>query len=91
MLASYYCIRQVWRPMIHLIFVCGHTTRVSDTANASPRCTDCGCIQVSRVIPSRLPRFTGTVTGPVSDYKALEPGTVNVAPAGSLNIKERSK
>ena len=83
--------RSLARQMIDVLFVCGHRVRIGETANASPRCTDCGCIQVSRVIPSRLPRFRGTCTGPMSDYKALEPGTVDVAPSGPLKLKERSE
>ena len=76
--------------MIAIRFKCGHTTMISDRVSASPVCA-CGEHTVTMVDPRRMPRFTGTVTGPCSNYKALEPGTVNVAPAGSLTIKERSK
>ena len=71
--------------MVTVIFTCGHTAQISDKASASPRCR-CGCAQVARAIPSRLPRFTGTVTGPLAEFKALDPGVVNVASAGPLKL-----
>lgn len=71
---------------IRIEFTCGHTTSVGDRVTASPRC-DCGETQVRRAVPSRLPRFTGTCTGPLSDFQALDPGVVDVAPGGPLKLK----
>ena len=73
---------------IQLVFTCGHTAQIGDRADSSPRCAACGCVQVARAISSRLPRFTGTCTGPLAEFKALDPGVVNVAPGGPLTIKE---
>lgn len=75
--------------MIAVRFKCGHAAMVGDNVSVSPVCA-CGERQITMVNPRRMPRFTGTVTGPVSEYKALEPGTVNVAPGGPL-ILERSE
>lgn len=76
--------------MIAIRFKCGHTIMIGDKTDVSPVC-DCGERQITMVDPRRMPRFTGTVTGPMSEFKALEPGTVNVAPGGTLKIKERSE
>ena len=54
---------------------------------AVPTCP-CGERQIIGVTPSRPPRFTGTCTGPYATTTALEPGVVNVAPAGPLVCKE---
>lgn len=74
--------------MISFTFACGHRAEFSDQMQVSPRCS-CGEIQIVAVVPSRMPRFTGTVSGPYAEYKALDPGVVNVAPAGPLTIKEK--
>lgn len=74
--------------MISVQFQCGHVTDVSDKAGSAPRCSMCGTTQIVRVIPKRMPRFVGTVQGPLAEYKALDPGVVNVATAGPLPIKE---
>ena len=74
--------------MVTVIFVCGHSVQLGDKAGASPRC-GCGCATVARTMPSRPPRFTGTCTGPYADFKALEPGVVNVAPGGALTLKKQ--
>lgn len=75
--------------MIRVDFACGHSLAIGDSANAAPRCAACGEVQVRRVTTSRPPRFTGTVTGPYADFKGLDPGVVNVAPAGPLRLKEQ--
>jgi hypothetical protein len=75
--------------MIAIRFACGHTLMIGDKAGASPVCA-CGERQVTMVDPRRMPRFTGTVTGPMAEFKALEPGTVNAAPGGALKLKDRS-
>jgi hypothetical protein len=74
--------------MIGIRYVCGHTATISETVNASPVCA-CGERRIAMVDPRRMPRFTGTVTGPVSEYQALEPGTANLAPGGPLKLKDR--
>lgn len=74
--------------MIDIRYTCGHTATMSDMAAAAPVCS-CGERQIVMVHPRRLPRFVGTVTGPYAEFKALDPGTVNVAPGGSLKIKEQ--
>lgn len=76
--------------MIAIRFACGHAGLISETVHTSPVCA-CGERTIVMVDPRRMPKFTGTVSGPVAEYKALEPGTVNVAPGGSLKIKERIK
>lgn len=75
---------------VQVLFTCGHGAKLGDTINASPRCVTCGCAEVARSVPSRLPRFTGTCTGPLAEFKALEPGVVNVASAGPLRLKEQA-
>lgn len=69
--------------MIHIWYACGHEGRLSESLMATPIC-HCGEKQIARVVPSRPPRFVGTVTGPHAEYKALDPGVVNVAPGGPL-------
>lgn len=76
--------------MIEIRWKCGHVAQVSDKTAAAPMC-QCGERQIVAVIPKRQPRFVGTVLGPCSEYKALEPGTVNVAPSGPLKLTERSE
>ena len=69
--------------MIQIQFACGHDGAISESAMARPVC-HCGNTQIAVVKTSRPPRFTGTCTGPHAEYKALDPGVVNVAPAGPL-------
>ena len=76
--------------MIEIRWKCGHVATVSDKTAAAPMCA-CGEQQIVAVFPKRQPRFVGTVLGPCSEYKALEAGTVNVAPSGPLKLKERSE
>ena len=75
--------------MIAIGFKCGHSLSVSDQVNISPVC-HCGETQITSVRPSRMPRFTGTVTGPMAEYKALDPGVVDVTTAGPMRLKEQS-
>lgn len=75
---------------INITFACGHSDTFSEQMQVSPRC-QCGEIQIIRVIPSRMPRFTGTVSGPFATYSRLEPGVVDVAPAGPLRIQEHGE
>lgn len=77
--------------MIEVRFLCDHTLAMGDKVDASPRCPVCGETKVRSVKPNRLPRFTGTVTGPMAEFKGLEPGVVNVATAGPLRLREESK
>lgn len=74
--------------MIHITYVCGHTTTIGETVNGSPVCA-CGERRIAMVDPRRMPRFTGTVTGPCAEFKALDAGTVDVAPGGPLTLKDR--
>lgn len=69
--------------MIQIQFACGHDGTISESAMARPVC-HCGNAQIVTVRPSRPPRFTGTCTGPHAEYRALDPGVVNVAPSGPL-------
>jgi len=74
---------------IRLVFKCQHSVVIGDGLTAAaPVCGVCGETQVVRTIPTRLPSFTGTVRGPCATYTSLEPGIVNVAPAGPLTLKE---
>ena len=72
--------------MITVSFACGHDLQVKESATWTPVC-HCGSNQVTGV-KARSPHFVGTVTGPYAEYKALAPGVVNVAPGGSLSIKQ---
>lgn len=72
--------------MITVTFKCGHSAEFKESISLSPVC-ECGERQVTRVIPRRMPVFRGTVRGPVSEYKALDPTTVDLAPGGSLKLK----
>lgn len=67
-------------------FACGHTTEIGDNPSAAPTCA-CGERQISRVT-ARAPRFIGACSGPYSEFKNLEPVTVNLAPGGPLSLKE---
>ena len=52
---------------------CGHTTALDLAKGQRPTaCTLCGHTQRTRVIADP-PRFTGTVRGPLAEFKALEP------------------
>lgn len=73
--------------MIRVDFACGHSLAIGDRVDAPPRCSVCGETQVRRAMPDRMPRFTGTVTGPYAQFSALEPGIVDVAPGGPLRLK----
>ena len=76
--------------MIEIRYRCGHVQQVPDTVSASPRC-HCGEMQIVYAKPNRPPRFSGVAVGPYADFKAMEPAVVNVATAGPLRLKERSK
>lgn len=71
---------------ITVTFACGHSVSVSESGDWRAVCGACGDNRVSRV-KARAPRFVGTVSGPYCETKGLEPGMVNVAPGGSLNLK----
>lgn len=72
--------------MIALRFICGHAGSISETATTRPVC-QCGETRVARV-KARAPRFTGTCTGPYAEYRAVEPGGIDVTTAGPLTLKE---
>lgn len=74
--------------MIRVRFDCGHEVEVNEQVNAFPVCAVCGAIRITRVDPRRLPRFVGTCQGPLAEERPMTPGTVNVAPAGPLRLKE---
>jgi len=74
---------------IRLVFKCQHSVVIGDGLTAAaPVCVVCGETQIVRTIPTRMPSFTGTVRGPFATTTNLEPGVVNVAPAGPLMLKE---
>lgn len=75
--------------MIAVTFECGIRSEYSDQMQISPRCSHCGTTKIASVRTSRPPRFTGVASGPLCEYKPLEPGVVDVAPAGPLRIKEQ--
>lgn len=72
--------------MIAVRFDCGHEAQISETATQAPQC-HCGSTRVVYV-KARAPRFTGACTGPYAEYKALEPGSVDLTTAGPLTLKE---
>lgn len=74
--------------LITLRFACGHTTTVTATATSAPLCVVCGESRVQSV-QTPPPRFTGACRGPYAETTAVEPGIVNVAPAGPLRLKEQ--
>ena len=74
---------------ISIRFACNHESALSDSFMTSPVC-HCGERQITYVRPSRPPRFTGACTGPYATYTRLEPGVVDVAPSGPLQIKKES-
>ena len=67
-------------------FDCGHEGHISETATTAPQC-HCGAKRVVHV-KARAPRFTGACTGPYAEYKAMEPGNVDLTTAGPLKLKE---
>ena len=75
--------------MITVKFACGHSISVAENAAWQPKCETCHELRVSRVY-ARAPRFVGTVSGPYAQTKGLAPGTVNVAPGGSLTLKQEN-
>lgn len=75
--------------MIKIRFSCGHEGQLSDSIQTTPVCP-CGERQIAFVQPSRPPRFVGTCSGPYAEFKALDPGIVNVAPSGPLKLKDPS-
>ena len=74
---------------ISIRFACGHESALSDSFMTSPVC-QCGERQITYVRPSRAPRFTGTCSGPFATMTPMEPGVVDVAPAGPLSLKKES-
>lgn len=73
---------------IKIVFGCGRSDSYSEQMQVSPSCPCGGHCHIVRVVPSRMPRFTGTCSGPYADFKALEPGVVDVTTAGPLTVKE---
>ena len=71
--------------MISVTFACGHKGSVGMNVASAPTCP-CGETRIVRT-QARAPRFVGACSGPYCETKALEPGTVNVAPGGSLKLK----
>ena len=74
---------------ITIRYRCGHEGQLSDTIPGSPVC-HCGETQITYVRPQRMPRFTGSCTGPYATFTRLDPGVVDVAPAGPLRLKEQT-
>lgn len=68
-------------------FACGHEATVGVNVDTAPICP-CGERQIVRT-KARAPRFVGTCKGPFAETRFLEPGVVDVAPGGSLPLKEQ--
>lgn len=62
--------------MIRVTFACGHTGTAATNIDTPPRCA-CGETRITRTF-ARAPRFTGAVTGPYAETKAIEPGIVTL-------------
>ena len=73
---------------ISIRFKCGHDSQLSDTFMTSPVC-HCGETQITYVMSSRAPRFTGACSGPHATHTRVDPAVVDVAPAGPLRLKEQ--
>ena len=64
---------------MQVIFRCGTSQKVDPDKTPSPICGHCGTHVIARVEGARMPRFTGTCTGPYADTKRLDPIAVNLA------------
>ena len=73
---------------IRVRFACGHESMVGDNAASTPVC-GCGETRIARTF-ARAPRFVGACSGPYATTRNIEPGVVNLAPAGSLILKQES-
>lgn len=72
---------------IAVTFACGHAGSVGTTVESAPIC-HCGETRIVRTF-SRPPRFSGACSGPYCETKSVEAGTVSVASAGTLRMKEQ--
>lgn len=72
--------------MIELRWVCGHKAAVGMNPQTAPACPACGETRIARTF-ARAPRFTGACSGPYCLPAVVEPGIVNVAPGGALQLK----
>jgi hypothetical protein len=73
---------------IEVRFACGHKSAIGVNVDTAPVCR-CGETRIVRTF-ARAPRFTGAVSGPYAETRAMEPGVVDVAPGGALRLKESS-
>lgn len=60
-------------------FRCGTVQPVNPDRTPSPVCGHCGSRDVAGVVDAPPPRFTGHVTGPYAETKALGAIAVNLA------------
>lgn len=74
--------------MIAISFACGHRIQADDFDHP-PVCPACGERRVQHVVTDRAPRFRGSALGPCATFDPTGSAVVvNVAPAGSLALKE---
>ena len=66
-------------------FACGHALTIGDNQQTAPLCVICGESRIQSV-QARAPRFVGVASGPLCEFKHLDPATVNLAPAGALKV-----
>lgn len=74
--------------MITLTMKCGHRMQVDPDRVHRPSCPQCGETVVARV-QAPAPTFVGTVTGPLSETKYMEPAHVDLAPGGPLKLRDQ--
>lgn len=75
---------------VRLLFRCGHAAPMSEKRGDT--CPLCGVRGVTAILADapeeKHPRFTGTCSGPHATTTALDPIAVNLAPGGSLGLKD---
>lgn len=72
---------------VTITFACRHTQPWVEGQD-TPVCVQCGERQVSRA-KAPAPRFRGACRGPLAHEEALGALPVNLAPAGTLTLKEQ--
>jgi hypothetical protein len=65
--------------VIELLFRCGTAQRVDPDKSPVPTCAHCGTTKIARSLTVTTPRFTGCVSGPLAQTRALEPMALNLA------------
>ncbi len=72
--------------MITIRFACGHSM-TADDAPVTPICA-CGERRVTSLASTRPPKFRGSCRGPYAEMDSLPAVPLNVAPGGSLRLKD---